>query len=503
MPSTNSQAHGDESATDFPVEDIVQCPLPGYVAPASVAFSPDHKLVSYLYSPDNTLNRKVFAFDPITCQRHLLVNPPGERLRERGFGVTNYEWVKGALGTRLMVALTRRDGSELRLRVASSSSSPFVDPQLSADGYSIAYVCDEERFVLSISVGEPTQIAFATQETGKTHELAEYIAQGKSKLGGEAEEDHVYPFAGHPNVKTGKRELVVVEESNIWVNLHDCFSPLCKGQGRLQGSWIVEQVAGSNEIAGILYFTATYDIPLETHLYSTNLFVEFDWSPLKPKRLTEGCHNVVLDRNIQRFVDIHDSLMSPPRVLLCSLEDGSILASLGSPSQAVVSVYEGPNAQTICNSWMNTVDICMLNIFGAELDNRGSDRHGLMFYRAVKHKLGKADVEAQEAGVQCLISQGLVHPNNVGIYGWSYGGYVAVMALAHCPEMFQCAVASAPVTAWDGYNTHYTEKYMGSPASNSVRFEQSSVMYHVHQITGKLLLVHGMIDENVHFHHTA
>ncbi len=77
MPSTNSQAHGDEFATDFPVEDIVQYPLPGYVAPASVAFSPDHKLVSYLYSPDNTLNRKVFAFDSVTCQRHLLVNPPG------------------------------------------------------------------------------------------------------------------------------------------------------------------------------------------------------------------------------------------------------------------------------------------------------------------------------------------------------------------------------------------------------------------------------------------
>jgi dipeptidyl-peptidase-4 len=77
MPSTNSQAHGDESATNFPVEDIVQYPLPGYVAPASVAFSPDHKLVSYLYSPDNTLNRKVFAFHPVTCQRHLLVNPPG------------------------------------------------------------------------------------------------------------------------------------------------------------------------------------------------------------------------------------------------------------------------------------------------------------------------------------------------------------------------------------------------------------------------------------------
>ncbi len=168
-------------------------------------------------------------------------------------------------------------------------------------------------------------------------------------------------------IQTGKRELVVVEESNVWVNLHDCFTPLCKEQGRLQGgfiwaseqtgyhhlegdsrgaqlgaltqgSWIVEQVAGSNETAGILYFTATYDSPLETHLDSINLFVEFDWSPLKPKCLTEGCDNVVLDHNIQRFVDIHDSLISPPRVLLCSLKDGSIL----------VSIYEqpGPTSRT-------------------------------------------------------------------------------------------------------------------------------------------------------------
>ncbi len=120
MPSTTCQAHGDES-THFRIEDIVQYPLPGYVAPASVAFSPDDKLVSYLYSPDNTLSRKVFAFDPVTCVRHLLVNPPGggvdegnlstaeklrrERLRERGLGVTRYEWAKGGVGARLMVPL--------------------------------------------------------------------------------------------------------------------------------------------------------------------------------------------------------------------------------------------------------------------------------------------------------------------------------------------------------------------------------------------------------------
>jgi dipeptidyl-peptidase-4 len=186
MPSTTCQAHGDE-CTHFRIEDIVQYPLPGYVAPASVAFSPDDKLVSYLYSPDNTLSRKVFAFDPVTCVRHLLVNPPGggvdegnlstaeklrrERLRERGLGVTRYEWAKGGVGARLMVPLPGgiyvQDGAELRLRLASSPRSPILDPQLSPDGCSIAYVRDDELFILPISNGEPKQITFGARETGK------------------------------------------------------------------------------------------------------------------------------------------------------------------------------------------------------------------------------------------------------------------------------------------------------------------------------------------------
>lgn len=117
--------------------------------------------------------------------------------------------------------------------------------------------------------------------------------------------------------------------------------------------------------------------------------------------------------------------------------------------------------------------------------------------------MGHIDVEDQETGVQWLVRQGLANKNRVGIYGWSYGGYMAAMALARCPETFRCAVAGAPVTAWDGYDTHYTEKYMGMPYSNPEGYEVSSVMHHVHRIQGKLLLVHGMIDENVHFRHTA
>jgi len=77
------------------------------------------------------------------------------------------------------------------------------------------------------------------------------------------------------------------------------------------------------------------------------------------------------------------------------------------------------------------------------------------------------------------------------------------MALARAPDVFQVGVAGAPVTSWDGYDTHYTERYMGTPAENAEGYARSAVMTHVDNIQGALLLVHGLIDENVHFRHTA
>jgi dipeptidyl-peptidase-4 len=137
------------------------------------------------------------------------------------------------------------------------------------------------------------------------------------------------------------------------------------------------------------------------------------------------------------------------------------------------------------------------------LDNRGSARRGLAFEGAIKHDMGHHEVKDQVDGVRWLVAQGLADPQRVGIYGWSYGGYMAAMALARAPETFRAAVAGAPVSHWDGYDTHYTERYMGKPATNPQGYARSSVTAHVGGIAGRLLLVHGLIDENVHFRHTA
>ena len=113
----------------------------------------------------------------------------------------------------------------------------------------------------------------------------------------------------------------------------------------------------------------------------------------------------------------------------------------------------------------------------------------------------------QVRAVEWYAEAGLVDLSRVGVFGWSYGGYLSAMAVCRSPfnRVFRCGVAGAPVTSWDGYDTHYTERYMGLPAENVAGYASSAVMTHTGALpaASRLLLVHGLIDENVHFRHTA
>jgi dipeptidyl-peptidase 4 len=173
-----------------------------------------------------------------------------------------------------------------------------------------------------------------------------------------------------------------------------------------------------------------------------------------------------------------------------------------------VMVYGGPHAQLVRNSWLLTANMRAQYLRRSGflvfvLDNRGSARRGQTFESTIRHELGCVEVDDQVDGVAWLAAQGLADPQRVGVFGWSYGGYMALMCLLRAPEIFRAAVAGAPVTSWDGYDTFYTERYMGTPQSNPQGYERSSVMPYVQNLRGQLLLVHGLIDENVHFRHTA
>jgi len=312
-----------------------------------------------------------------------------------------------------------------------------------------------------------------------------------------------------------------------------------------EGSWLVDQVVAVD--ATTVWFTATADGHLERHLYG----VPVDGGDLlRPTAGQRGTHAVVVHPASGRFVDTHSSLSSPPVAVVRSLADASELHRLvgevegadpratklplpppellavttddgatidalvyrptgDGPFPTVVSVYGGPHVQQVADAWAPTAAMRRqwLRAEGylvVVADNRGSAGRGLAFEGAIRGNAGDVEVRDQVAVVEHLVAQGLADPDRVGINGWSYGGYLSAMALAKAPATFKAAVAGAPVTHWDGYDTHYTERYMGTPQANPEGYERSSVMAHVAGLRDRhLMLVHGLIDENVHFRHSA
>jgi dipeptidyl-peptidase-4 len=233
----------------------------------------------------------------------------------------------------------------------------------------------------------------------------------------------------------------------------------------------------------------------------------------------------VVARNLRdgRTVDVHQpQAVSPaglglvvPEFHQLAAADGTLLygalyrpPAADRPVPVVVSVYGGPHVQRVIDDWSLTVDLraqylVQQGIAVLKLDNRGSSGRGLAFEAAIHRRMGTVEVDDQVAGVRYLGSLGGFDTSRVGIYGWSYGGYMTLMAMLKAPDIFQVGVAGAPVTDWDGYDTAYTERYMETPAANPEGYRDSSVITHAHRLEGRLLLVHGMADENVHFRHTA
>lgn len=312
------------------------------------------------------------------------------------------------------------------------------------------------------------------------------------------------------------------------------------------GEWMVDSVAALDEDGGWVYFHGTKDGPVHKHLYRVAL------AGGDVERLTEGdgSHSGPVSTKKGVFVDEHSTLAAPPTIQLRKIDGGEVAQTLEVPADprvaslsltpprlvtlesrdgvelhgaiyepppdakakapypVLVSVYGGPHAQRVTSSWGMTVDMraqfyASQGYLVFKLDNRGSARRGLSFEGALRHDMGNIEVADQVDGVAWLVKEGLADPKRVGIYGWSYGGYMSAMALARAPQTFHAAVAGAPVTHWDGYDTHYTERYMGTPEGNPKGYEDSAVMTHLPQMTGELMIVHGLIDENVHFRHAA
>jgi dipeptidyl-peptidase-4 len=295
-----------------------------------------------------------------------------------------------------------------------------------------------------------------------------------------------------------------------------------------------------DEARGYVYFTTNKDDVRETQLYRVSL------SDKSLTRITKdaGTHGVRIAPDASAFVDTYSNAATPARQDLYRMDgtrvavvnegkvpelaeyklspvefvevtadDGTKLnASIIKPTDfdptkkypVLINVYGGPHVQLVRNSW-GGLRYLLDQVYAQKgyilftLDNRGSWGRGHAFETPLYHHMGKIELQDQLAGVKYLKSLGYVDPARIGITGGSYGGYMTLEALFNAADVFKLGVSDAPVTDWKLYDTIYTERYMGRPQDNAEGYKDSSPVNQAENIKGKLMLVHGTGDDNVHF----
>jgi dipeptidyl-peptidase-4 len=385
----------------------------------------------------------------------------------------------------------------------------------------------------------------ADPATGATRELLTERADAWVSLNDELTFLEDSPQFIWSSSRTGFRHLYLYQRDGKLVRA------LTSGPWNVVGDGGRRAVKGVDEKRGLVYFTANAATPLERHLYSVSL--------RKPegglRRLTDapGWHSITMSDKADIFLDTYSTPERPPSLTLYSAagkvpdvlvanelgadhpyaryadqhaptEFGSLKAAdgqdlyyritrpkvleTGRRYPVIVDVYGGPESQNVRRAWMSSARsnsgffqqmLVQNGYIVFSLDNRGTGFRGVAFETALHRKMGTVEVQDQVRGVEFLRTLPYVDPARIGIFGWSYGGYMALMCAMQAPGHFAAAVAGAPVTGWELYDTHYTERYMGTPGDNRDGYAAASVLTHADGLRGPLLVMHGMADDNVLF----
>ena len=368
------------------------------------------------------------------------------------------------------------------------------------------------------------------------------------------------------NVENGKLTEIYSEHQNSWVEWFTDLKILKNGRGMIirsnksgyahlyfygmdgnlkkritQGKWEVKRIDFVDEKNGTIYFEGWQKESTENHLFKVN----FNGSGLI--RLTEkaGTHSCNVSPNGKYFLDRFSNINTPPRLLLCDSEGKTLRMLGGSKSDilekydlpkvelfrfttsdgwrlpvkwflptnfdknkkypVLISIYGGPNAATVHNSfphWLLNYFLASNGIIVVQVDHRGSGHFGKQGVALMHRHLGKWEMHDYIEAVKWLSKKTFVDTNKIAISGGSYGGYVTCMAMTYGADYFDYGIAQYSVTDWRLYDNVYTERYMDMPAENPEGYKESSVFTYVDKYKGGLLITHGTIDDNVHFQNT-
>ncbi|TBN14713.1 S9 family peptidase [Hyunsoonleella pacifica] len=312
-----------------------------------------------------------------------------------------------------------------------------------------------------------------------------------------------------------------------------------------KGNWEITNYYGYDESNKSIFYQSTENGSINRDVYSVKL------NGRNKKRLTKtnGTNSAAFSADFSYFINTFSSATTPPEYTLNSASSGNLIKSIKDNDKLAqklsdfktskkefstihvngndlnmwmlkpanfdaskayplfMTQYSGPGSQSVSNSWNSTNDywfqmLAQQGYVVVCVDGRGTGFKGAAFKKVTQNDLGKYEVEDQIQAAQQLGELSYIDASRIGIWGWSYGGFMSSNCLFKGNDVFKMAIAVAPVTSWRFYDTIYTERYLGTPQNNPSGYDDNSPINHVNKLKGKFLLVHGTADDNVHAQNT-
>ena len=342
-----------------------------------------------------------------------------------------------------------------------------------------------------------------------------------------------------------KNQFIITSEKDGYNHLY-----LYDMSGKLinqvtNGKWEVTDFYGVEEKTGMVYYQSTEEGAITRNIYT----VKLNGASKKRLSLKSGVNRAEFSSSFKYFINTNSNANTPHyvsinnnkgkelRVLIdnagltenlkkynISKKEFTTLDINGNKLNAWVMkpknfdetkkyplfmfVYGGDGNQTVMDSWdsFNTFWFNHLTAKGymvVSVDNRGTEGNGAEFRKSIYKQLGKYETEDQIAVAKHFATLPYIDGSRIGIFGWSFGGYLSTSCLLKGADVFKTAIAVAPVTNWRYYDNIYTERYMQTPQENEEGYDENSPINHVDKLKGNYLLIHGMTDDNVHYQNAA
>ncbi len=311
-----------------------------------------------------------------------------------------------------------------------------------------------------------------------------------------------------------------------------------------KGKWEIVKIEGVDEKNSVIYFSAAYSSPINRDIcsikfdgsnlnilseqkgynsayFSKNFKYYFhQWSnanhpPISSIKNIKGKTQITLESNEKLYENIKNFDFQPKEFFSFDNGEGiNINAWMIKPANfdenkkypVIFDIYGGPGHQSVLNEWdyMNAWHqlMCANGYIIVSVDNRGTGGRGEEFKKCTYLQLGKYETIDQMAGAKYISNLKYVDESRIGIWGWSFGGYLTLLCMTKGADLFSTGIAVAPVTNWRYYDNIYTERFMRTPSENAEGYDSNSPINYVKKLKGKLLVVHGTADDNVHMQNT-